>query len=53
MPESKSHVLALCDRWEAIQKGPSPTTTAIREAYAKDMARIAQVARDAAAEARR
>lgn len=31
-----SHVLDLCDRWDALSKGESPTTRQIREAYAME-----------------
>lgn len=29
---SAQHVRELCDRWDQLSKGPSPTTTAINEA---------------------
>lgn len=32
-----SAVLALCDRWDALSKGESPTTKAIRAAYVTDV----------------
>lgn len=32
-----SAVLDLCDRWDALSKGESPTTKAVREAYIADV----------------
>lgn len=32
---SGRHVLELCDRWDRLPKGESPTTKAVREALAQ------------------
>lgn len=37
---SVRHVLALCDRWDRLSKGESPTTAAIREALAEPEPRL-------------
>ena len=37
-----SAILDLCDRWDALSKGETETTKAIREAYRADMGECGQ-----------